>query len=144
MMVCPVICFIDNNFGQIVLISKIYILFVWIYSFWIVLIEQRVSLIWTQADAGRSSSFLPVKCEFVGTIGHPCMEGLAFGDGVKWGGDSRLGRSQMRGTWKNCPLRPKMSPNSKVRANFWRFKHRIELSDTALSSKVVKLDRKMR
>ena len=47
--------------------------------------------------------------------------GLAFGDNFRspsdsWG--SRRGQSQMRGTWKNCPLRPKNAPYSKIRANF--------------------------
>ena len=34
------------------------------------------------------------------------------------GRDSRRGRSQMRGIWKNCPSRPKMPPYSRIRANF--------------------------
>ena len=54
------------------------------------------------------------------------MGGLAFGDdfsvpvgdGATWGGDSHQGRSQMRGDLENCPLRPKKSPYSKIRANF--------------------------
>ena len=46
------------------------------------------------------------------------------------------------GTWKNHPLRPKIPPYSKIRANFLCFRHKIELSDAVLSYKVVKIKRK--
>ena len=50
--------------------------------------------------------------------------GTHIGDGVRWGA-----------TWKNCPLRPKMSPTAKLEQIFEFFKHKIELSDAVWAKK---------
>ena len=54
--------------------------------------------------------------------GQSHMGGTHIRDGVRWGG-----------TWKNCPPRPKIPQYGKIRAKFWCFKYKIELSDAVLS-----------
>ena len=55
--------------------------------------------------------------------GGPCFRGgfsvpPAVGDGVRWGRIRVGDEVRWGGTWKNCPLRPKMAPYIKIRTNF--------------------------
>ena len=71
-------------------------------------------------------------------VGGNLLLKMIFGPRWAWsqmreGGDSHQGRSQMKGTWKNCPLRPKMPPTAKFGVLSIKYSNLMQFCATELS-----------
>ena len=74
-------------------------------------------------------------------VGEDLLSEMIFGPHLE---QSQMEGGLLSGTESDEGGLENIVPYSKIRANFWYFKDKTELSDAVLSYKVVKIERKMR